>query len=199
MRGLEGAFLLSHYFSLGYSYLIHESFYVPREFIKRYTPDAEKVKQHKSLQFLGGHLHACELWHLNRYSIARGFATGLFWSLIPLPMQMAGAAITALLWRANMPISIALVWITNPLTIVPVFYLLYLFGASLLGVPTIEMPEGVSIEWFRHSIEEIWQPLLLGSVVCATVVALIGYYGIHLLWRILVLKRWKNRKPRIKL
>ncbi len=171
---------------------------MPRNFIRRYTPDAEKVRNHRHLQFLGSHLHAHDLWHLNRESVAKGFAVGFFWALIPIPMQMIFASITAIVWRANLPLSFALVWITNPLTIVPVFYLLYLLGSWMTGHHAMDLPPDVSIDWCRAVLSEIWLPLVIGSLTGAIIAGFIGYYGIHLLWRMHVVRRWKRSRLRLK-
>jgi uncharacterized protein (DUF2062 family) len=81
-----------------------------------------EIKGHKNLSFLGEKLHDPNLWHLNRRSVSAAFAIGLFAAWIPTPGQMVIAAIIALYFRANLPISVALVWITNPLTMPPMFY-----------------------------------------------------------------------------
>ena len=41
-------------------------------------------------------------------------AVGLFVALMPIPLQMAVAAAIAILVRSNLPISVSLVWLTNP-------------------------------------------------------------------------------------
>ena len=69
---------------------------MPKKLIKKYLPDPEKLKQQKSLQFLGDRLHEPNLWHLNRRSVSLAFAIGLFVAWIPTPTQMAIAAISAL-------------------------------------------------------------------------------------------------------
>ncbi|QLQ31520.1 MAG: DUF2062 domain-containing protein [Candidatus Thiothrix singaporensis] len=40
----------------------------------------------------------------------------------------------------------------------------------------------------------IWQPLLTGTVVVASISALAGYYGVHLLWRLSILHHLKNAR-----
>jgi len=85
---------------------------VPKEFIKRYCPNADTVRNHRLLQFFGEHLHSPNLWHLNRRSVARGVSLGFFWALVPLPLQMIGVVASAILWRANIPIGLVLVWMT---------------------------------------------------------------------------------------
>lgn len=58
---------------------------MPKKLIKKYLPPPEIMQEHKILQFLGERLHDANLWHLNRHSVARAFAIGLFvaWSLFP--------------------------------------------------------------------------------------------------------------------
>ena len=82
---------------------------MPRRSIKRFMPDPDSIKKHKSLRFLGSLLHDPNLWHLNRHSVARAMAVGLFAAFIPMPFQMLLAASLAILVRSNMPISVGLV------------------------------------------------------------------------------------------
>jgi uncharacterized protein (DUF2062 family) len=49
---------------------------------------------------------------------------GLFCAFIPVPFQMLLAAPSAIIFSANLPVSIALVWITNPITMPPIFFFL---------------------------------------------------------------------------
>ena len=45
----------------------------------------------------------------------------------------------AVVFRANLPLSVAGVWISNPITMPPMMYFAYLFGNKLLGLnPTYE-------------------------------------------------------------
>lgn len=167
---------------------------MPRELFKRYMPDPERIKHSKSLRFLGSLIHDANLWHLNRHSISRAVAVGLFWALIPMPMQMLAAALLAIPLRANLPISIGLVWITNPLTMPPLFYATYKFGAWMLGTPTIQMPNKMSIQWIMEVTTTHWQPLYFGSFIAATLLAATGYTATLLYWRWWVSRSWKRRQ-----
>ena len=167
---------------------------MPRKFIKRYCPDAALIRSNRCLQIFGEHLHSPNLWHLNRLSVARGFAVGAFWAMVPFPGQMVGAVWSAIAWRAHIPISLLLVWMTNPLTIPPTFFGAYLCGSWLLGTPLVDLPESLTMEWFRESFEEIWLPLVAGSLTIGVVLAVAGYFGINALWRWHVLHRWKQRR-----
>ena len=166
---------------------------MPRHFIKRYTPDPASLKKHKYLRHLGALLHDENLWHLNRRSVAGGVATGLFWAMIPIPAQMVAAAFSAVVVRVNLPISVALVWLTNPFTMPPVFYFNYLVGTWILGTPPDVGEFQLSLEWIASELNSIWKPLYLGSLVLVVLLSVSGYCAMRLYWRWHVLKRMKAR------
>tara|TARA_R110000822_G_scaffold34103_8_gene97058 strand:- start:8420 stop:8944 length:525 start_codon:yes stop_codon:yes gene_type:complete len=169
---------------------------MPRRLLKRYMPSPERIKQNKSLRFMGTVLHDPNLWHLNRHSVARAMAVGLFVAMLPIPMQMLVSAAIAVPLRANLPISIGLVWLTNPITMPAVFFTQYKIGTMLLGAPERSMPMELSFTWLMSEIHHIWQPLLLGSLLAGTILAAIGYGGTMLYWRIWVGRNWQKRKLR---
>ena len=108
---------------------------MPKKTIKRMMPDHQTIKENKYLKIFGNLLHNANLWHLNRHSGAKAFAVGLFFAFIPVPFQMVLAAGAAILFHANLPLAIALVWLTNPLTMPFIFYACYLVGTWVLAVP----------------------------------------------------------------
>ena len=61
---------------------------MPKKMIKRLMPDHHTIKNNKHLQIFGTLLHNANLWHLNRRSVAKVFAVGLFCAFIPIPFQM---------------------------------------------------------------------------------------------------------------
>lgn len=168
-----------------------------KRIIQRLFPNHRAVKEHKALRFLGRWLHDPSLWHLNRRSVAGAFAVGLFMAFVPFPAQMVGAALLAILFRVNLAISVALVWLTNPLTIPPMFYFAYLVGTWILGTPA---PHGgnfhLTAAWFQAEFSHIWRPLLLGSFVVGSTLATSGYFAIRMLWRMHVIHRWRQRLRR---
>ena len=169
---------------------------MPRHFIKRYMPNPERIRNDKSLRFLGKLIHDPNLWHLNRHSVARAMAIGLFAALIPMPMQMLLAAALAIPLRGNLPISISLVWLTNPLTMPPVFYCTYKMGAWLMHAPAVSMPDQLSMHWITSQLAALWEPLLLGSVVAGLVCAVLGYCLTMWYWRWWVTRSWHPRPQR---
>lgn len=194
-----------------------------RKLFKRFMPDPELIKNHRSLQMLGAWVHDPNLWHLNRYSASLAFFIGLFAAFIPIPAQMLLAGLLATWWRANLPISVALVWLTNPVTMPPVFYANYKVGGFLLGrapdadhVQTFRQWLGGMndicgelgwlacvrpwSQWLLSGIEQLWTPFLapflVGSVVCGVVAGVLGASAVRILWRVQVTLRWRARARR---
>ena len=162
--------------------------------IQRFLPNPNKIRHHKSLKIFGKLLQDANLWHLNRRSARGAFAVGLFFAFIPVPFQMVLAAATAILFRVNLPISATLVWLTNPLTMPPIFYGSYLVGTLVLNQPEQHFAFELNWAWFEQSIETIGPAFLVGSLVCASIASIIGYFGIDILWRRSVVKARAARK-----
>jgi uncharacterized protein (DUF2062 family) len=171
---------------------------MPKKFIKKYLPHPDKIKNHKHLRFFGDLIHDPNLWHLNRRSVPGAFAIGLFWAFVPIPFQMVPAAAFAIFFRKNLPISLVLVWISNPVTYIPIFYACYKFGAWMMGVEALPYPEEMSWEWLKEQAGIIWLPLCVGWFTVASGFALIGYFGLQGLWRLNVARAWSRRKEKRK-
>jgi len=171
---------------------------MPKHIIKRYTPDHESIRNHRHLRMFGRLLHDPNLWHMNRRSVSGAFAVGLFWAFIPMPFQMIAAAATAIPARVNLPISVALVWITNPLTMPPIFYFSYLVGTWVLGEQAQPSKFEMSLERIADSFMHIWQPLYLGSVICGLIAAALGYGLMRGLWRLHIVNHIKSRRSRVR-
>lgn len=169
---------------------------MPRQFLKRHLPAANDIRDRPQLRLLGRLLQDPFLLHLNRRSVAGGVAVGLFVAFIPLPVQMIIAALLAIALRVNLIISVGLVWISNPLTMPPMFYFTYLVGTWLIGKPIIHTAFEPSLGWFWQRLSVIWQPLALGSLVVGTMVALAGYGAVHLGWRLVILRHLRRRRAR---
>lgn len=162
---------------------------MPKHLFKKYMPNPEMLRNHKNLQFLGNRLYDPNLWHLNRYSVARAFAIGLFFAWVPTPTQMALAAIGAFYFRGNLPIAVGLVWITNPITMPPFFYFAYRVGLFVLNMPP-------AAEFSLNAVLSggLWIPFLTGCFIVGVISSTLGYFGIQIFWRYHTYKRWLHRK-----
>lgn len=180
-----------------------------KEFLKRWSPNAEKIKQYRVLRIFGGLLRYDYLWRLQRSSAARGIAIGLFCCWMPVPFQMPMAAAGAILFRGYLPISMATVWLTNPVTMAPAMVIAYQIGQIILGGTTdteaissaidalfaMEFTsESLSYVW--SSIEGILWPLLFGCFLLGSASAGVGYFLVMETWRLSVMRRWRNRKKK---
>jgi len=157
------------------------------------------IRDHRNLRFLGQMLHHPHLWHLNRRSVAGAFSVGLFVAFVPVPFQMAIAAILAILFHTNLPISVMLVWVSNPVTIPALFYFAYWIGSRILDVPVRRVNFELSFDWLMTSLHTIWEPFLLGCFILGISCALLGNILMRVLWRMQVIRSWELRKARRKL
>jgi len=169
---------------------------MPKKFLRKYLPDPHKITQSKSLKIFGSLLHEPNLWHMNRKSVSMAFLVGLFIMWVPLPSQMILAAGAAILFRCNLPIAIALVWITNPITMAPMFYFAYKLGNLMLGLPANDIEFEASFDWIQQEMEIIWQPLLLGCFTLGVTSAITGFLAIRLLWRLHIVQYIKLKQQR---
>ncbi|MEP5568075.1 MAG: DUF2062 domain-containing protein [Halioglobus sp.] len=154
------------------------------------------MRQIKSLAILGDWIYATNLWHINRYSASMAFFVGLFVAFMPIPGQMVAAALLALLFRCNLPLSVGLVWITNPVTMPAIFYIAYKLGAMVVDVPMQETHFELSYHWLTHSLSAIWKPFLLGCLLCGLFFGSLGYFVINVLWRLRVARMLRERRRR---
>ena len=167
---------------------------MPRAFFKRHLPSPASLAGRGGLGILGSAIADPELWHLNRRSVSSAFAVGLFLAFLPFPSQMLLAAAAAIVLRCNLPLSVALVWITNPLTIPPMFYFTYKLGTLILGVPPRVEGIELSLEWLVAQAGLVWKPLLVGSLLCGVAAGGTGYFVSGWLWRRQVIQRWERRR-----
>src|SRR5690554_3389094 len=106
-----------------------------RQRIQRWIPSEEKLRDHHSLRWMGPLLRRRWLWNLSRRRVAAGAAIGVFFGFLIPVMQIAAAALVAILLRANLPVAAVATLVSNPFTYVPIGIAAYQTGAWLLGEP----------------------------------------------------------------
>ena len=157
-------------------------------------PKPERLRENRALKPVAHLLQRKELWQINRRSVPSAVFVGLFCAFIPVPSQMLLAAIVAIFMRANLPLSVALVWITNPITMAPMFYFSYQLGAWLLGTEATPLEGSLTFTWLFENLAAISGPLLLGSVLCGWMLGTTGYITARIIWRSKVMKKWLLRR-----
>jgi uncharacterized protein (DUF2062 family) len=134
-----------------------------------------------------------EYLSINRRSISRGVGIGLFWGFIPMPFQMVGVVATTPLVRFNVPIAIAMVWLSNPLTMPAMYYMEYLTGNFILGRKGLDNIE-LTMEWFSNHWSDVVVPLYVGTAFYSIVVSFLIYLGVNWCWKKSVFREKKRKK-----
>ncbi len=165
-----------------------------RDIFKRYLPEQHIFREHRHIRLFGTLLHKHTIWRLTRRSVAGAVAIGLFCGFLPIFGQMLVAAALAIYFRVNLPISVAFTWVSNPFTFPPLFYIAYRIGSTLLDMPMVYTQFHLSYEWFNSVLHEIWLPVVTGCLVLSISGAVIGYYSINLLWRLMLLRKRDERR-----
>jgi len=168
-----------------------------RSFFIRYLPAHHTIKEHPHLRHFGDLLHDPDLWHLTRRSTAGGVAVGLFCAFIPIPIQMIIAAGVAILCSVNLPVAVIFAWLSNPITIAPLFIFSYEVGTWVLDVPVKQIEPiafEFSFQWISESLVTIWKPFLLGCFIMGTLSAIVGYFTVIWLWRLTLIRKWNKRR-----
>ena len=128
------------------------------------------------------------------HRIALGVAIGIFVTWTPtIGLQMVLTIALATLLRANKFVGVPFVWISNPLTIMPVYGPSYLVGGLILGEDytwsrfldalagatqlTGSWPQKVQAYW--NAFWPIFPPLWIGSIVVALLLGAITYVVIR--------------------
>ena len=170
--------------------------------LERFLPTRDAITQSRLLRWLGPRIHDPLLWHVNRRSVARGVAMGVFFGLMIPIAQIPAAAIASLMLRGNLWIAAVSTLVSNPLTYGPLYYFAYRLGAGVIGTRTpadltaddVERPmrmiDSLAQAWTW--ITGIGQPLLLGMLIMAVTGAFIAYWGTQLVWRMRVTAKWRR-------
>jgi uncharacterized protein (DUF2062 family) len=136
-----------------------------------------------------------EFLAVNRKMVSRAMLVGFFFAFIPMPLQMVAVLAVLPFFRFNALIGIAIVWITNPITMPFIYYVEYLTGNMLLMRESISGIE-LSVEWFTNNIDDIFIPLYVGAFFYSIVSAIFFYYLVNWLWIGSVHKEKKSKRKR---
>ena len=122
-----------------------------------------------------------EFLAVNRRMISRGVLLGLLIAFIPMPMQMAAVLLFMPFFRFNVPIALAMCWVTNPFTMAPMYFVEYHLGAFLLGIETKDVE--LTIEWFSEHLGDIFIPLYLGAGILSLTAGFSAYWAVNYFWK----------------
>jgi len=136
-----------------------------------------------------------EFLSTNRKMLSRGVFLGIFIAFIPMPLQMGAVLLFMPLFRFNVPIALAMCWLSNPLTMPPMYYMEYLTGSFFLGMQP--EPVQLTLEWFSDNLSEIFIPLYFGTALYSIFGSILAYWAVNHFWKGSVHKdRKKHRSQR---
>ncbi|MGE3747060.1 MAG: DUF2062 domain-containing protein [Sphingomonadaceae bacterium] len=143
-----------------------------------------------------------DLWRFHRRSVPRGVALGLIVGIfLMIPgLQMIGAVLVSLPFRANIPLAVGMTFLSNPLT-TPFILLASLgVGNKLFGLHA-DVSTFLALFHDRASMQDYvnWlysdaAPALLGGLAVISLTAgVIGYFIAVYLWHWWIRHKWRSR------
>jgi uncharacterized protein (DUF2062 family) len=141
------------------------------------------------------------------HKLALGVALGVFLAFTPtVGFQTLLVVFFAWVLRANKVVGLPLVWITNPATIVPIYYSCYIIGRLLLGQQAVARqwwmefaspPQGwwERLTFYWQRLMDIACPLVVGSLVVAAALGALSY---GVVYRAIRWYRTRRRLPRLR-
>jgi len=116
----------------------------------------------------------------NRRMVSKAVFLGLFIAFIPMPLQMLAVLAFMPILRFNVPIALAMCWVSNPFTMAPMYYMEYLTGSFFLGSEIT--PVVMTIEWFSENFDNIFIPLYVGTLFYSVAVSSLAYLAVNHFW-----------------
>ena len=89
-----------------------------------------------------------------------------------------------------------MVFITNPLTMVPIELSAYWLGSIIVPGEFKPLPEHFEWSWIWDNLSSIGLPLIVGHFMLSVITAILGYWGIQAFWRVYVMLYLKKRGQR---
>lgn len=157
--------------------------------LKKYLPTYQEIQQYRYLHIFGDGLKQPEVWAFKRQSVAKGVAIGIFCAFLPMPFEMAPAIFLAVLMGGNLPFAIAGVWLSNPVTWVPLYTPCYLLGAKILQLDPIALTSITLSQAGTH-----YAALWLGCLIIGACLSISIHFIISFMWRSQVRQRWRRRQ-----
>ena len=169
--------------------------------LRKYMPSREEMARNKYLAPIAHRFLSPELWRFTRRSVPRGVALGLFAAFIVPLGQIFLAAFMALPARANVPLSAAVTFVTNPFTFPFWAVVAKEVGELVLNIDAA-MGAGTAGQFAddRGPLAEFFElagVTAFGFVVLAVVTSAVGYLVASFVWRFVVARKRLRRLARL--
>jgi uncharacterized protein (DUF2062 family) len=171
---------------------------------RKHAPSKEELQRSKLLKPLGKRIWASELWRLTRRSVPAGVAVGLFVGIfLMIPgLQIVGAALLSVPFRANIPIAAAMTFVSNPAT-TPFFIIAAIdvgnrlgFHADLAAFDRLSAARAPMSDWFAWTLSDAAPALVSGLTIIGLTFAFAGFFVSLVVWRLWIRSKWRSRLHR---
>jgi uncharacterized protein (DUF2062 family) len=109
--------------------------------------------------------------------VAMGMAVGVFVAVTPtIPFHTTIAVVMAFALKASKPAAVIGVWISNPVTIPPLYYGSYKLGMLMLGRSDALDPSALSLQELFKQGADITIAMIIGGALLGIVPAIGSYF-----------------------
>ena len=170
----------------------------------KHAPTKAELQRSPLLRPLGKRIWASELWRFSRRSVPIAVAVGLFVGIfLMIPgLQIVGAALMAVPFRANIPVAAAMTFISNPAT-TPFFIFAAIdignrlgFHADLAAFQRLSAARAPFREWLGWMVSDAAPALISGLALLGLGFAFAGYLLSLVVWRLWIGSKWRSRLHR---
>jgi len=153
---------------------------MPINYVRKKIPGKDDILSCKSLCVFGRFMHSPGIWDINKKTISRAIAIGLFFAFIPVPFQMVLAMASAILFQAYAPLSICMVWITNPITMPPIFYGAFVLGSWVTDYSVSGLSFSNFMPWLESNSSDVLFVFLSGCLIFSLFFSFVGFVSVRL-------------------
>lgn len=164
-------------------------------------PRREDLAESRWMRPFGGRVLQSDLWRFTRRSVPRGAGLGLFIGIfLMIPgLQIIGAALVSIPFRANIPIAAAMTFLSNPAT-TPFILVASLFTGNSLGFRAdlaafkdlYHRGAGIG-DWIAWLFSDAAPALVSGLFLIAALSGLAAYFIAIFFWRWWTGRKWRRR------
>ncbi len=124
------------------------------------------------------------LWKPCRATVSHGLAIGMFFAMmLPLPFQSLVAGFFAIRSRVNVPFAMIAVWVSNPLTFIPLALMQEQIGGFMRHTLHVPMPSFLDVagKFPYTEIDCNAANFVLGMLVAGVLASALVYPLVHLI------------------
>lgn len=168
------------------------------------APRREDLAESRLLRPFAGRVLRSDLWRFTRRSVPRAVGLGLFVGIfLMIPgLQIIGAALISVPFRANIPVAAAMTFLSNPAT-TPFILLASIAVGNMLGfhadTDTFYALYGRGAgagEWLAWLASDAAPAMVVGLGIISAVTAVLGYVLSQWGWRWWTGRKWRRRQLR---